>query len=104
MRSKFLGAALAALLVLVACDKPQTAKESALPTSPAPTVQPTPYVILESHASKYVLRKPVSESAPEPSTYVIRHGNVVIQAHCGVLARYDGKYDKCTDFPTPFYL
>jgi hypothetical protein len=59
------------------------------------------YEVIESHASKYVLRKPVSNSGPEPSTYVIKHGKVVIEAHCGVLARWDGRYDDCTSFPDP---
>ena len=79
-------AALTALLLLAACNRSQKA---------------APYVILESHASKYVLRNPVSQSGPEPSTYVIRHGNVIIHAHCGTLARYDGRYDNCTSFPDP---
>ena len=90
-------AVLTSSLFLAGCKKPQASKE---PAQPAPSTG-QPYVVLESHASKYVLRQPISESSPEPSTYVIKHGNVIINAHCGVLARWSGGYDKCTDFPEP---
>jgi hypothetical protein len=70
-------------------------------TNTRSTTEQTPYVIVESHASKYMVRKPLSESGVQPSTYVIRHGNVLIQAHCGVIYRSEGKYDNCESFPDP---
>jgi hypothetical protein len=58
------------------------------------------YELIESHASRYVVKDPISESYTEPARYVIKHGNVLIQAHCGVLVRREG-YDNCETFPDP---
>ncbi len=57
------------------------------------------YMVMESHASRFVCKGMACTFVP--STYVLKHGTVLIRAHCDVLIRWEGHYDSCEHFPDP---